>query len=119
MPGRDGPPPRLSSAMLVSALIRRVNAEGGFGTVIHRGDDQAGAILVECADRGAPDLLLERATALDGSDGWRTLSMPGDADAAGQADRIARRRQSDPDLWVIELDIADAQRFAAETIGAA
>ncbi|HWV11973.1 MAG TPA: DUF1491 family protein, partial [Sphingobium sp.] len=29
---------------------------------------------------------------------------------------LARRRRSDPDLWVIELDIADAERFAAETI---
>ncbi len=119
MPEYDRPPPRLTSAMLVSALIRRVNAAGGFGTVIHRGDDQAGAILVECAERGARHLLLERATALDGSDGWRTISTSACDGAAAQADAIARRRQSDPDLWVIELDIADAQRFAAETIGAA
>jgi hypothetical protein len=27
-----------------------------------------------------------------------------------------RRRARDPDLWVIELDIAQAKRFAAETI---
>ena len=27
-----------------------------------------------------------------------------------------RRRASDPDLWVIEVDIAAAERFAAETI---
>jgi hypothetical protein len=27
-----------------------------------------------------------------------------------------RRRERDPDLWVIELDIAEAERFAAETI---
>ncbi|PHK02659.1 hypothetical protein VF08_18145 [Nostoc linckia z8] len=26
-----------------------------------------------------------------------------------------RRRAQDPDLWLIELDIADAERFAAET----
>lgn len=119
MPLRDAPPPRLTSAMLVSALIRRVNAAGGFATVIHRGDDQAGAILVECADRGARDLLLERATGLDGSDGWRTMAMSEGGDAAALTERIARRRQSDPDLWVIELDIADAERFAAETIGSA
>jgi hypothetical protein len=29
---------------------------------------------------------------------------------------IARRRRSDPDLWIIELDIPEAERFAAETI---
>ena len=32
------------------------------------------------------------------------------------APRARRRRARDPDLWVIELDIAGAERFAAETI---
>ncbi|WP_333929024.1 DUF1491 family protein [Sphingomonas sp. LR55] len=27
-----------------------------------------------------------------------------------------RRRARDPDLWVVEVDIAAAERFAAETI---
>ncbi|MBN9940404.1 DUF1491 family protein, partial [Listeria monocytogenes] len=27
-----------------------------------------------------------------------------------------RRRDRDPDLWVVELDIPSAERFAAETI---
>ncbi len=75
--------------------------------------------MVECCDRGTPDMLLERATLPDGSDGWRTISQIDISDATELADRIARRRHSDPDLWIIELDIADAQRFAAETIGAA
>ena len=38
-------------------------AIAGFAAVIHKGDDQAGAILVECVDRGTRNLLLERATA--------------------------------------------------------
>lgn len=105
--------------MLVSALIRRVQAEGGFATVLHRGDHQAGAIIVECAERGARTLLLERATGLDGRDGWRSMAMADPGDDAAQAERLAKRRRSDPDLWVIELDIAEAERFAAETIGSA
>lgn len=104
--------------MLVSALVRRVNAEGGFATVIHKGDDRAGAILVECVDRGTRNLLLERTTGLDGRDGWRLVDAPLD-DEAAYAERLDRRRHFDSDLWIIELDIADAERFAAETIGAA
>ncbi len=104
--------------MLVSALVRRVNAEGGFATVIHKGDDQAGAIMVECVDRGTRNLLLERATGLDGRDGWRMVDAPLD-DEAAYAERLDKRRRFDSDLWVIELDIADAERFAAETIGSA
>ena len=102
--------------MLVSALIRRVQAAGGFATVLHRGDDSAGAVIVECAHRGERTLLLERATGLDGGDGWRAMPVADIADDVAQADRLARRRRSDPDLWVVELDIAQAERFAAETI---
>jgi hypothetical protein len=112
------PAPRLTSGMLVSALVRRVNAAGGFATILHKGDAQAGAIIVECADRGARTLLLERATGLDGRDGWRMVDVPLDNEAA-YAERLERRRRGDPDLWIVELDIAEAERFAAETIGSA
>ena len=112
----DGPP-RLTSTMLVSALIRRVQASGGFATVIHRGDDMGGAILVECAHRGQRHMLLERATGLDGGDSWRIADADVAADINAHDQRIERRRSHDRDMWVIELDIADAARIAAETIG--
>ena len=108
---------RLTSAMLVSALIRRVQAAGGFGTVMKRGDADAGAIVIECADRGVRHLVLERSSDARGQDGWRIAER----DAADNQDavnaRLTKRASNDPDLWIIELDIADAERFAAETIG--
>ena len=107
---------RLTRAMLVSALCRRVQAEGGFAAILHRGDAQSGAILVECTDRGARQMLLERASGPDGRDSWRPTTPSDDGDAH-QA-MLERRRRSDPDLWVVELDIADAERFAAEIIDA-
>lgn len=108
--------PRLTSAMLVSAMIRRVQAEGGFAAVLQRGDDRAGAILVECSDRGAPQQLIERATDFDGIETWRVADADPGRDAEAYRARLDRRRHSDPDLWIVELDIADAGRFAAETI---
>lgn len=123
----DGPP-RLTSVMLVSALIRRTQSAGGFAAVLHRGDDQAGAILVECGDRGRRQLLLERATDLDGHDGWRVVDAqpqasgspisPGDV-VDDYTNRIQRRIAQDADLWVVELDGADAPQIAREVIGAA
>lgn len=103
--------------MLVSAMIRRVQSAGGFAAVLQRGDDQAGAIWVECADRGQTQLLLERSTGFGGQDQWRIADNEPDADAERYRERMDRRRRSDPDLWIVELDIADAARFAAETIG--
>ena len=115
-PPADAAPARLTSAMLVSALIRRVQAAGGFAAVLRRGDAHAGAVLIECADRGRRRLVLERSTGFDGRDGWRTVAEPDGGDSAAQAERMDRRIKADPDLWIIELDIVDAERFAAETI---
>ena len=108
---------RLTSRMTVDALIRRVAAAGGFATVLARGDEMAGAILVLCSNRGETKSLLERTVDLDGNYRW-TPCGPQDVESAESRDSyIQRRRKRDPDLWLIELDIADAERFAAETTG--
>ncbi len=112
----DGPAPRLAAGVLVSALIRRVQAAGGFAAVLHRGDEHAGGILVECAERGAGGLILERGSDLHGRESWRIVGDGVDAEAANIA--RAKRLRADPDAWVIELDIADAERFAAEILSA-
>ena len=100
-------------------MIRRVQQAGGFATVITRGDDSAGAILVECTHRGERQLIIERATDLDGHDMWRVADAAPAQDEVAAEERLMRRRRSDADLWIIELDIAEAERFAAETIGSA
>ena len=102
---------RLPSGVLVSALLRRVNDAGGFGAVMAKGDPQGGAILVIAVDKGDPPRLLERGLGPDG----RTVMI--DSTPAEDPDGYWRRRRArDPDLWVIEVDIAAAERFAAETI---
>lgn len=107
--------PRLTSRITIDALFRRVRAAGGFATVLARGDDQAGAILLLCAERGRVSALVERTVDIDGSYRW-TRCGPQDVESDEARDSyIARRRRNDPDLWLIELDIADAERFAAET----
>lgn len=107
---------RLESGLLVNALIRRVQAAGGFATVLAKGDQGAGAIVVVARDRTAPPCAWERGY---GPDGRIALVATGPADDAAALDQyLARRRERDRDLWIIELDIAEAKRFAAETIAA-
>ncbi|MEY2884583.1 MAG: hypothetical protein RL490_2307 [Pseudomonadota bacterium] len=100
---------RVTSDVAVSALLRRVSAAGGFGTVLFRGDATAGAIAIVTRDRG-DTRLLERVMAMAGGYEWRET-------AAGEAidGWIERARKRDPDIWIIELDIPDAARFVAET----
>lgn len=105
---------RLPSALLVAAMIRRTQDAGGFAAVLARGDEGGGAILAMAVDRGRTRLL-ERGL---GPEGRAVLLdvTPADADARGVDDYWRRRRSRDPDLWVVELDGAEAERFVAEAL---
>ena len=103
---------RLPANVLVTALLRRVGEAGGFGAVLAKGDPQAGAVLVVTRARDGAPRLWERGIGPDGRPGLIESTPADDLDGYWR-----RRRARDPDLWVIELDSPQAQRFAAETIG--
>ncbi len=106
--------PRLAAGILVSALIRRAEEAGGSGMVLAKGDATAGAVLIQLAERGVAGLLLERRLDPLGAYRW---SPTGPDEDSQRADYIARRRRGDPDLWVIELDVADALRLVEDVAG--
>ncbi len=106
--------PRLQSSILVGALLRRAEAEGGFAAVLAKGDSTAGSILVILAEKGRKVRILERALQGDGRYAWQDTGSQALA-SPEETDRfLDRRRGFDPDLWLIELDVASAERFAAE-----
>lgn len=102
--------------MLVGLLRRRVGAAGGFATIVAKGDEMSGVILIQTLENGRETGFFERVPNLDGGYALMRCGPGDDAGSGAVADYIARRRRSDPDLWVIELDVAAAERFAAETI---
>lgn len=106
--------PRLGSAVLVDALRRRVEAQGGTGMVLAKGDPLAGAVLVVVTERGAVASILERVLAADGGYGWRSVHDSAAQSVFEPEKFLERRRRFDPDLWVLELDVPAAQRFVAE-----
>ena len=107
---------RLTSAMLVNVLVRRSAAVGGFATVLVKGDDVSGIILIHALEKGAELGLFERVSDFAGAYRLARCGPDPEEGAEAMTQYLARRRRSDPDLWVIELDIVDAERFAAETI---
>jgi hypothetical protein len=106
---------RLTAQFRVQALVRRVHAAGGSAMVLARGDETAGALLIVAGDRGSQWQCFERGLDASGNPA-AIVSGPADADEAAIADYWHRRRRNDPDLWVVEVDVAQAERFAAETI---
>jgi hypothetical protein len=107
---------RLTSEMLVSGLMRLVAQAGGNAAVLGKGDPDAGAVLLFCCERGKFTSLQERILGMDGGYGWQAVG-PSAQDPASEIEAyLARRTMRDSDIWLIELDIANAERFAAETI---
>ena len=106
--------PRLSAEMTVQALIRKIGQEGGFGVVLQRGDRISGAILILCVENGTNLKVLEKMPTLDGTSRWQKI-WPQDTEKEQEIEEyLARRRRYDPDLWLIELDIPEAERLVAE-----
>ena len=99
--------PRLTSDIQVSALKRLAEVGGGFATVLRKGDPTSGAILIIGLVRGANPLLFDRFRSFDGDLVWQKI-------ADNEADVFAKwqkRAARDPDLWVIELDVASIERL--------
>ena len=102
---------RLPAHVEASGLIRAVEAEGGFGMVIAKGERDAGTLLIICCKDGTNCRAYERMPQADGTRAW-TLAKAQDTENTGTfQDYLERRRGQDPDLWIVELDIARAERF--------
>lgn len=106
---------RLPTGMAVSALVRLVDQAGGSAMVLARGDRDSGSVLLLVEARGAATQLFERGYDRDGRRAMVSAG-PTDGDPYAILDYWQRRRRSDPDLWVVEVCVAEAQRLAAETI---
>jgi hypothetical protein len=105
---------RLPSALLVAAMMRQTQDAGGFAAMLARGEADGGGILILAVGRETTRLL-ERGVRADGSTGAINVT-PRDADPQVVEDYWRRRRKNDPDLWVIELDSPQAERFVAEAL---
>lgn len=102
---------RLPAHVEVFGLIRAVEAAGGFGTVIAKGERDAGTLLVICCENDTNARLYERMPQADGTRKWVLVRSQDVANKAEFAEYWQRRKHQDDDLWVIELDVANAERF--------
>ena len=102
---------RLPAHLEISGLIRAVQAEGGFATVLKKGERDAGTILVVTTENGANGRIYERMPQADGTRDWH-CSKSQDIENSREFDSyVSRRGDQDPDLWIVELDIANGERF--------
>lgn len=106
---------RIPSHIEVSGLIRQVEMAGGFGMVLQKGEASSGAIMVILMENGQFSRAFERMPQLDGTRSWHCIREEKPNESATFTEFIQKRSLQDPDLWVIELDIANGERFIGLT----
>ena len=102
---------RLPARLEASALLRQVQAAGGFGCVIAKGEPEAGTLLVVLCHKGQNARAYERMPLPDGTRQWQLIRKADPEKPESLPDYLDRRRAQDSDLWIIELDIAGGERF--------
>ena len=82
---------------------------------MRKGDAERGSLIIFVTSRGRQVAILERVLGMDGDYRWQPATLSDSAGSVEIADFLAKRARFDEDLWAIELDIADPERFIAET----
>lgn len=105
----------LSTDVWVAALIRRAEIGGAFATVVRRGDDRAGSVIVKAFDTTARRARLY--SEAFGVDGERLWVQPVESEDERELDAyVERQRGYDPDLWVVEIEDREGRHFITEKV---
>lgn len=102
---------RIPAHLAVSGLVRRVQQAGGFAAILAKGEPEAGTILVVLAHNGAPQRAFERMPLATGERRWTETKAEDPADPQAFSAWLERRHGQDPDLWMVELDVPEGERF--------
>lgn len=98
---------RLKSEIWVQALLRRNSVEGRFGAVLKRGAEEAGAVYVVINHLdGRYDLLGPPPGPAYDDEGQRRFErlLPQSSQWPEINTLLERRRTSDPDIWIVEIE---------------
>ncbi len=104
---------RLPAHLEIAAIRRLAEAENGFATVIAKGQRDAGTILLVMIGRDRPAELYERMPQLDGTRCFVQTKQEDIDNKQDFSEYLMRRKHQDGDIWILEVDIADGERFVA------
>jgi hypothetical protein len=107
------PDARLPAHLEVSALLRATESAGGFATVLKKGEREGGTILVVLCENGTNARAFERMPGLNGARSWTCSKVQDVENKREFQEYLDRRARQDPDLWMIELDVANGERLIA------
>ncbi len=104
---------RLPAHIEIGSLIRLAESNGGMATVLAKGERDAGVILIASMYRGGTATLYERMPQLDGTRRFVQTKIQDTENPNEFSQYLQRRCDQDPDIWILEVDIANPERFIA------
>ncbi|MBF9030815.1 DUF1491 family protein [Rhodobacterales bacterium HKCCE3408] len=104
--------PRLTAEFWVQAYLARLRLADLPAFVVARGDGTAGAVLVKLNTLDGKARAFQRSfDPMTGARAWMVLA---DGEETEVDAAIARQRDFDPDLWVIEVEDRDGRHLLDE-----
>lgn len=105
---------KLNAGLWVSGIVRLAQAQGDFATIAKKGDETAGQVILVARRRNGHVQVYQRTMNSRGDYSWTVAieSSPEESDKVD--DFLDRQRRYDPDLWIVDLDTENPERFVVD-----
>jgi hypothetical protein len=107
---------RLPTKLRVNALVRAAQAAGDFAVVVRKGEESAGQLLLLARQRNGLIQVYNRTMNSRGDYSWTIAATAQEPDTQAVDDYLERQQRYDPDLWIVELDTANPERFVDDEL---
>jgi hypothetical protein len=87
--------------------------------VLHKGERDGGTILLVILENQGLGTLFERLPDLEGTRRWHVSKAQVTDNKQDFEDYLDRRMAQDPDVWIVELTVADRERFVRDNLSIA
>lgn len=108
--------PRLKAELWVKAHIRRCRVQDVEATLVRRGDDSAGAVLIKLNRLENGVSVLTQTRDANGEPMWLQATGPEPVSEAEANAYIERQIGYDSDLWVVEIEDRDGRHCLDEPV---
>lgn len=107
---------RLTTRLWVSALLRRANDAGDFATIMRKGEESAGQVIIVARRRDGHVRVFTRTMNSLGRYSWTVAAEAAEEELGKINEYLDRQVRYDPDLWIIELDTGNPERFVDDEL---
>jgi len=105
---------KLNAGVWVSAIVRLAQANGDFATIAKKGDETAGQIILVARRRNGHVQVYSRTMNSRGDYSWTVAIASPPEESIKVNDYLDRQRRYDPDLWIVDLDTDNPERFVVD-----